>query len=276
MEGRGCVCCSGTVQRSRAAVAVRLLRAAEMGKALGREPHAPVPVPLVHVLVLLVQLGSDAVYRLQHRAARPQPHGAAHVRGGTCRRRRRQAVSPGRWAWGGGQVGSTLPPGCLPESAPRRALRAARRLAWLTLWHEDDHRVRRGGVKLGAVGISPAQHVACKLDHRNLQPQGQDISSPGHPSGRPLLAGGRPPPSGIVHASVVCAQRSTAQHVPVGPGRCPGTAYHSAGRSWQPPPCPPRRASQTHRAPARRLRCAAGSMHLHSSSRNSAPSAPGT
>ncbi len=46
---------------------------------------SPVPVSLIDVVLLLVQLGRDAVHCLQHRPPRPQAHSAAHVLGGDLR-----------------------------------------------------------------------------------------------------------------------------------------------------------------------------------------------
>lgn len=77
-------------------------------------PHAPVPVPLINVLLRLVQLGGDAVHRLKHRAARAQPHRAAKVGGGACAEQHKGRRGVGL----PGACNIPLPSACYPSCPP--------------------------------------------------------------------------------------------------------------------------------------------------------------
>ncbi len=151
---------------------------------------APVPVPLVDVLLALVQLGGDAVHRLQHGAARAQPHGAAkvgsgalghehhHLRKGWQRWRgpqgsaqqERQAQQRTESSTGHRQGQAAAGLAKLPSTTASQSQRAlVCTSSGATSWALSPHRVLRGGLHLRAVGVLHVQHVARKLNHRNLQ-----------------------------------------------------------------------------------------------------------
>ena len=79
------------------------------------------------------------------------------------------ALAHHRLAVGGGDLGARLEHGVVGAEAHRAALVGDVAL----VVHQVDHRVLRGRVELGAVGVGEAEHVAGELDRHRLQAEAQ-------------------------------------------------------------------------------------------------------